>query len=96
MITRRTAEIDRAFPDMTPADAEAWQVWLFRHGLDPCRVLIGYPLVCDDIKRSITYTAPAGSYDGLLLIRESVQLEAPALDLPLSPFIITIDESGIS
>ncbi len=51
-----------------------WCIWLERHGFDANDVLVMYPIIIDDIDRTVTVQGRGGLVTN--------QLEAPALELP--------------
>jgi hypothetical protein len=91
----RIVHLDRALPDMCKEDREQWYVWLCRHGLNDNHVLIDHPLICDDTRRTIFYAAPVIDDQGRYMAGITghlVQLEAPALPLPPTPYRIQVME----
>jgi len=91
----RIVHLDRALPDMVSEDREQWWVWLCRHGLDTGHVLLDHPLICDDDSRTISYAAPVTDDQGRYMsgiVAAVVQLEAPALPLPPTPYRIQVME----
>lgn len=80
---------------MTPQDREAWSTWLSRHHIDPYDVVVGYPIICDDVERRVYWTSYQRDEDGHVLTHDGealkeqhfVQLEAPALPMPDYPLL---------
>jgi hypothetical protein len=82
-------------PLMTEASGRAWRQWLDQHGLDPCVIPLGTPIVCHDDARVITVTEYVEDDAGRRVLDQAtgwvrtqarvVRLEAPALPMPGEP-----------
>lgn len=94
----RIVHLDRALPDMCEEDREQWHVWLCRHGIRDTLVLLDHPLICDDARRTIFFATPVTDDQGRFMAGITghiVQLEAPALPLPPTPYRIQVMEKEV-
>ena len=81
--SKRAALIYQSLPAMPKKLGAAWSAWFERMGIDPNEVPLSASIVCDDEARTVTYPRVTGWDESENV---TIQLEAPALPFPGSPF----------
>jgi hypothetical protein len=85
--SKRAALIYRPFSAMPPERGAAWSAWCERMGIDPNEVPLSASIVCDDKACTVTYPVVVDwCEDECISENKVIQLEAPALPFPGSPF----------
>jgi len=100
-VTARVVHIDRVMPGLSLIEQARWVDWFRRHGVEWEKIPIDSEIVCDDDARQIRYTALRLHENGGKMLayynkitetwdqdEVTVQLEAPALEFPVSPFLV--------